>query len=246
VVRTKWSSLGSTALALAAALMISTSSVDAAPTISFNSASGTWVSSVPGVTGLNTDTISWGTSTGSGQSSYNFTGTAPPPITDIPLNTLFNLGEFTHNNQPITGTVLQSAVLQVDWDLNIVDGGATNVTGSTQYTFLHNETPNTPGSCPPGSGSVCDDIVTFQINPSATDTIDIGGVDYVVAISGFLIGGSPASQFMTLEGQSNTAVLQGIVTQRTSVVPIPGAVWLFGTALAGLGLTGWRRKKIAA
>ena len=30
------------------------------------------------------------------------------------------------------------------------------------------------------------------------------------------------------------------------VTPLPAAVWLFGSGLAGLGLLGWRRKKAAA
>jgi hypothetical protein len=32
---------------------------------------------------------------------------------------------------------------------------------------------------------------------------------------------------------------------RLTVVPIPAAVWLFGSALAGLGLIGWRRSTVA-
>jgi hypothetical protein len=41
----------------------------------------------------------------------------------------------------------------------------------------------------------------------------------------------------------STASAQIIITEDIPPVPIPGAVWLLGSGLLGLGLLGWRRKQ---
>jgi len=57
-------------------------------------------------------------------------------------------------------------------------------------------------------------------------------------------GGSPSVLFAAdIFGNGNTGVVGGPGTP--SAVPLPGAIWLFGTALAGMGLLGRRRSKKA-
>jgi hypothetical protein len=51
-------------------------------------------------------------------------------------------------------------------------------------------------------------------------------------------------QSSTDPGAAN--ILLGQMTANVSAIPIPGALPLFATGLAGLGLLGWRRKKTAA
>ena len=224
----------------AAALAYATSA--SAITIDVISVTGIWTDATPAaaVTGVGFPTISWGTGSG-GPSSYNFTGAAPPPLTGFNVGDVFSIGTFTHDNNPISPPSLQTAELTVDWSIEINNGSTLAISGQTVYDFNHNETPNTPGTCPDGSVSICDDIVTFTLNPEETDVFTYEGEQYIFTISSFLVDGSPATDFLTQEGKKNTAVLQGSV----NVVPVPAAVWLLGSAVAGLGAAGWRRRKAA-
>jgi hypothetical protein len=221
---------------------------------------GTWTATNPGapaVSGLNTNTISWGTSTGPGKSSYVFEGVAPPMQGPYNLGQTFEVGTFTHNNNPITGTSLLTAELTVLSDIRVEDGSGGVIANFADVTsvfdFAHLETPNGANPCANGGANGvgvnvngCADRVTFTTNPGKTQSITINETEYVLNISSFLIGGSPASEFWTIEAFSNSAKLQGAVVERTSVVPIPAAAWLFGSALIGAVGLGRRNKKKAA
>ena len=71
---------------------------------------------------------------------------------------------------------------------------------------------------------------------SGTDALETYFVSSISGISGFSIATTSLS---TLEG--NTAIDNVIVT--TTVVPVPAAVWLFGSGL--IGLIGFARRKKA-
>ena len=68
------------------------------------------------------------------------------------------------------------------------------------------------------------------------------------------LGACPGCTFFAFTAvgvQSSTTltaadILLGQMTANVSAIPIPGALPLFATGLAGLGLLGWRRKKKAA
>ncbi len=211
--------------------------------------SGTWTATTPtsGVTtSLGGSQISWGSpASGSGQSSYVF-GASTTPI-DVESDTTFELGTFTHNNNPIysNGTILSDATLTVATTLNL--GGSSQPIKSV-FNFEHWETPNNASPCAnPGADNSmgCADRVTFALNLAQTESFLIDGKEYVVNLTGFLINGSLASEFWTKEGISNSAILQGNIVEKASVVPIPAAAWLFGSALLGFFGIGYRRKLAA-
>jgi hypothetical protein len=203
------------------------------------------------VNGINTSTIQWGTPVwGGSQSSYSFTGTAPPPFTVTP-EVAFNLGTFIHNNQPITSNslTLKTAKLEVNTTL---DFETTTEIITSVFDFSHWETPNSDSPCANGGSNNsgvnqngCADRVTFALNLAQTDSFMIGDKEYVINLSGFQVGGSLASEFWTKESQSNSAFLTGKIVEKSSVVPVPAAVWLFGSALMGFMGVGYRRKVAA-
>lgn len=216
-------------------------------TVDINSVTGVWTSAAPpGVAnGVGTNQISWGFPANGSQSSYSFVGVAPPPVMDVPLETLFDLGTFTHNNFPVFAPSITGAVLQVTTNLTVHDGFTLTLNVVSVFEFTHNETPNAAETCLPGSGSVCDDVVIFAINPSESDSFMIDGVSYLIDISGFLVGGNLVNSFMTLEDQSNTATMRGIVAARTTPtqVPVPPSLALVGIGVAVTALARARRRR---
>jgi hypothetical protein len=57
------------------------------------------------------------------------------------------------------------------------------------------------------------------------------------------LGGTPTGNFNVTYWQSNTVGKQDLVT--VSEVPLPAAVWLFGSGLVGLGILSRKRRKAA-
>ena len=82
-------------------------------------------------------------------------------------------------------------------------------------------------------------------------TVEAGSVDVIAYNAGFLTAdpgitidfGTPSIGCVT-NGDGTDCTNHILRPDTMTVVPIPGAVWLFGTALAGLGL--FARRKIAA
>ena len=218
-------------MTIAAAAFIMSASLVTAATVDINTIDGVWTNVGPttGINGSGTDTISWGTGP-DGPSSYVFTA-AGTPITDA--LSPFYIGEFTHNNNPIyaSGTMLTNADLQVHMT-GTIDGTAFDMTST--FTFLHDETPNIASQCP-YSPIPCPDIVTISNAQNLSDIVNVGGVDYTIALSGFLQNGVYTTQFLSQEGQANSAELFASVT---STVPLPSTGLLL---LGGLGLMGAAR-----
>jgi hypothetical protein len=245
--------MASTALAAAMMLTIAANDASASVTVTIDSVAGKWVSTQPGsvpVTGLNTNEIRWGTSTGSGQSGYLFDGLTSGPWN---VNQIFDVGQFTHFNNPIAGGSITGAQLQVDFGVTITNGSTFTTTLTSVFDFAHLETPNGANPCADGgtngvgvNANGCADRVTFKINPGATTSVNIDGTLYVLNLTGFVIGGVSASEFWTKEQPTNTAVIQGVLTERSSVVPVPAALPIMLAALGGFGFAGYRRHRQAA
>jgi hypothetical protein len=213
-----------------------------AASVFISSVTGTWTAatSAPpgGVSGVGTSQISWGVPAGGGgQSSYTFAGSAPPPF-PVLQNVAFQLGTFTHANNPIFAPSLTNATLTVAF-AGTVNGNPFNT--SSVFQFTHNETPNE------GGGNCCNDIVTAITNPGATTSVLVEGVLYAFTFTGFQYGGNTLTSFSTVEGQNNLANLFGSFVETSSIpgVPIPGALPLFASGLVGLGMLAWRRKRKA-
>lgn len=199
---------------------------------------GIWSSAVNSnggsVAGVGTSELSWGVPAGYGYSGYSFVSSSVP-FSPVP-ESQFTFGTFVHRNFPVYPPSLSSAVL----DLSIaVDIDGTGYTLSASYLFEHEETPNTAGTCPAGSVTVCDDIVKFSAITDSFDTVMVDGVEYTFLLDNFVTAaGDPVSEFMTWEGYSNQALLVGRFTSEIPTpapVPLPASLPLLA---AGLGLFG--------
>jgi uncharacterized repeat protein (TIGR01451 family) len=210
-------------LALASVLvaLAPTGSASAA-TITYQSVTGIWhdpTDNVPGsqpgdpviTNGNPTSIIRWGTTSGTPQSSYEYTTTLPPPFNLPGPIPFFSLGTFTHQNFAVGDPSLTS--VQLDVILVIDVDGVPLAPLTFTFTFNHEETPNNQVPCPyptpPGEG--CTDRVTIVASPQPT-TFNVGGVDYTLAMS-FLNNGVPVSEYITREGgTTNSSGLVGEFT----------------------------------
>jgi hypothetical protein len=243
--------LGSAAIAVVA---IATQA--SASQVSIESISGTWTSALPvgtaGFSGLNTNSISWGVAGSTGkQSGYDFDAAAPLPMMASP-DTDFVLGQFTHHNNPIkaypTYPSITSAVLDVVFDIKI---GSQTRSVMSQFTFTHNETPNTANPCANGGTTTndplnawgCADSVTVNLNQGASETFKVDGKSYMFNISGFEYGlnNSVLGTFWTKEKMANHANLVASYSVVPSV-PLPAAGWMLIAGIGGIAAMRKRKK----
>jgi hypothetical protein len=180
--------------------------------------------------------VRWGIGT-SGQSGLGFTGIAPDP--DIPggivfgIGDTFEVGQLRHFNNPIqSGSAATATKLTISLDFSDPAG----LNGAFAFTFDINETPNTPG--PPAS----DDIISFP-DSYASETFEIGGIDYTLQLLGF--GDDVANimnDFTSPEGGTNATKLWGRVTaSQNPEIPEPSTILLLGVGLLGLASYSRRR-----
>jgi hypothetical protein len=259
-----------TIIASAVAALVLGSTAAQAAQIRFNTLDARWQGTVGGANVVYTPaapgfgdpaTVYWGTGDRSG---YEFDATDPVPVI-VNDGQVFDLGVFTHRNQPITaGTSITGTTLNLQMALE-----ATDINNNFQpvgtlnflFDFAHWETPNGDNPCANGLANYtgvningCADQVTFKTS-SLTDTFKLvtsaGEVDYTLTLTGFCQGVpcTPVDKFWTKEEWTNSAVLKASfdVAEKPTIVPLPPAVLLFGSALAGLaGLSRRGKEKQAA
>jgi hypothetical protein len=220
-------------------LIVGSTSLVTAANIPVNLVDGDWQNAVPSVTINNSgasgglSTARWGTSTGQGQSGYDFLSRTTP-FNATSDGVVFALGDFTHQNYPIQGTSLST----IDLFFNL--GIAALPTITATFNFTHEETPNSPPCAYPGDPA-CSDRVTMS-NLILNQNFSYLGNDYYFSLLGFSQdGGTTTSDaFITWEGLRNTAGLYGAITEAPITTPEPATLVLLCSAL--LGLVGLRRK----
>ena len=211
--------------------------------------SGAWVDTqqndgaVANINGIGTNDVSWGDPFGAstaGPSAYIFDGVNPG---DAPLdNTLFPLGDFTHENFTISLPSISGANLDVN--LNFT---GENVTQDFGFFFQHIETPNNADPCAEGGGIPCQDRVLIP-DASSSETVTLGGVQYLLNVEGFSQDGGVTiiPDFLTAEGQPNTATLFArlVPVQLPPVTTVSEPTALALLAIGLVGLWGSSRRKI--
>ena len=126
-------------------------------------------------------------------------------------------------------------------NLNIIPGlgYASTAVGTNPYNYLVG--PVAVSGTYALSGAIVQGPTAFSsVNPSLAGLITLGGVT-TLSLSGITLGTFtlPAALGPPLAGQSATLKADILFT---GVVPVPAAVWLFGS---GLGLLGVMRRRVA-
>lgn len=234
-----------------AAAFLCIGTIGTAATISLDSVVGTWSNTVGG-TGVVENTLQsgynrvlWGVPANSGgQSGLGFQGATNP---SIPLLLPFQVGNLQHYNRPIgSGTAATSTQLNLQVGLTIYGNPVSE--GPFNFAFQIDETPNqTP--CVYPSSTPCADRITFT-NLSANSAFTIGGIDYILQLTGFSNDGGATlqTQFISNEGANNVIGMYGVLTARDpglpEPIPEPATMLLIGAGLATLGVL--RRRKAQA
>ncbi len=220
--------------------------------------------------GAGVGALSWGTSTGQGQSSLvvgnspatgsvdTYTGVGVPnssPFLGISTS-------LTHNNKPITGTSLTAATLTntVVLDPAVPNNGALSPQ-IIPFDIKFVETPNSGVCAVSGSPTPCNDIfvltgglLNYQFNYDALDGDGLntyfvnifpitGGVLGVLENTACAAAGQANGciGFSTPEGQSTTLAFGFTISANPLTVPEPDALALMGLGL--FGLAAMRRRK---
>ncbi|NIC04220.1 retention module-containing protein [Billgrantia bachuensis] len=163
-------------------------------------------------------TMQWGGSSGSG---YNFAyADGLTGSTGVATDSLFSLGNFTHNNFVISSgqKTLDTAELEVTFKV-MIDGVLTEVT--TTIKLKHEETPNnkTPATHPDN-----DDIIKI-VNPEQEQVITVGDREYVLKIRGFLdADGNLVDTVYTTETQATSFELFAEIASTDDLPSVEGRV----------------------
>jgi len=230
---------------------------------------GKWTARAPGGVNMTDTVLTWGTSTGFGQSSLTITNPAATAI-----DTFFGGGEppsefiapsvaLTHQNWPIKGTFLRTAEVTVGVKLKPLNPvGAQFPLPDIAYNIAFRETPNgVPlNQCADiTSPTPCNDIFVL-IGGFLNESFDYNGFTYFVnafpTMGGSLGTLAPAVciaagelpgciGFTTPERQASSLAFGLTISSERLEVPEPGSLALLGLGLAGLAVATRRKQKQA-
>ena len=197
---------------LLAIFCLSTTIVSAAD-YGLTSVTGVWTGTNggSGITGINTNEVRWGTTSGSPKSGMRFDGTSSQSFNE---GDTFKIGQLTHLNYPVdANSAADGATLKVTMSFSTP---AVSPDPEFTYEFAIEETSNSAGHCPTWqvSSTPCDDRITFPSN-YGEEAYTIGDKLYTLKILGFVNAypsGTPVSYFITEEQKDNTAYLVGTLS----------------------------------
>jgi len=157
---------------------------------------------------------------------FNGAGTAGSSPLDITYGEAFSLGTFTYTNEE---TILSGGMVEIDFQMDIQLGGYDLM--PIEYRIAIDNTTNPLA-----------DSATLISGPENI-LFTMGGSDYLLELHGFSRnGGNTFETYASLpENQQTTAEIYATVTNLTPV-PVPAALWLFGSGLIGLAGLAARRK----
>ena len=181
--------------------------------------------------GDSVDRIYWGAKGFENSSSYvwNSSGIGNNPSFEVNVDEIFVLGKFTHNNNPVSGAVIDNVTLSLGFavsnDAFSFDGFTNN--DALKFNFIHDETPNS-GTCAYDSQTPCSDLVTiFDDGKLFNNPIFLGETgenEYYFSLMGFGYSDQPDSNtnrslsYITQEYEKNSVFLYAIITSN----PIDG------------------------
>lgn len=208
-----------------------------------NATSGSW-SNVVGGSSVEFYTIGseqqvrWGSpASGSGitrQSGLGFTGTG---IQTVGIDTIFNLGQLRHFNNPVVaGTAASAANLAITIDFADFVGQVFN------FTLTIDETPNVAGTCVYPSILPCADRISWD-NTIAASTFSLGDIAYTLELIGFSstpTGGNLITDLISQEQDTTSAYLFGKLTAVPTTTAIPEPSTIVGLSLMGMALVARR------
>ena len=211
--------------------------------------------------------LSWGQSTGDGQSSLGI-GSTPINTTVNTNGAAVNNVTITHTNNPITGTTLDRVNILSTLTLTPLVPELPGLPPTTMtFTVNFQETTNASNPCADGGANGvgvningCADIFVidknslnfaFQYYDSEIDADRTYYISFFEATNGLHSlsqeacsaagGGYPCLGFETSEGMATTAQFAALITSEPVSIPEPGILALLGVSLAGLGMA--RRRK---
>lgn len=242
--------------AVAAAFVFASASVAAVP-VTLNAVNGTWTDSTGGKNVTVHDQgkeIRWGEKyvSPSQKSGYRFDANPAVPFS-FDSDDVFNLGTFTHYNQPIPeDSAISAATLSVSTELKIF--GSTITDGPYSFNFTHDETLNNAPN-----GKTCLFFIFFcstKYNGDVPDTVildtailsDEFTVDsyiFSMEILGFydFTTDTIVGEIDTQEGTATSAKIYAKLNVREAPIQVsePASVALMGISLLGLALLRRRR-----
>ncbi|RBP61564.1 immunoglobulin-like domain-containing protein, partial [Brenneria salicis] len=181
--------------------------------------------------------LRWGNGTGSGRSGYDYYDNEDyrNSSSESLIGSTFKLGAFTHLNYPVTGGVLDSTDLVVNFNV-MIDGENHEITHTIKLT--HTETANTENVWVPGkwwwpghweqrelSAEAQRDIVEID-QATLTKTFTVGDRTFEFTIDGFKNGeyGTPVSKVYTWENASNAFDLYATISAVDDMPRIEGQI----------------------